>query len=130
MAGPVSIKVVGVNIARLFIIKQNRKATRTMDKALAKASIFMMGEVKLSIAGERAEPMSVDTGRFLNTVSIKKVSKEEAIVFSALPYAPFLEFGRGGFRGRRHFENSKNRNKQKIESIFNKEFFKEFVKPI
>ncbi len=79
----------------------------------------MHGEVKSSIAGRRPEHVSVDTGLFLNTVQLKAQGKN-AVIFSTLPYAPFLEFGAGGFRGRRHFNNSLDRNKAQNLKVIQK----------
>ena len=64
--------------------------------------------------------MSVDTGRFLNSVDIK-VSNTEGKVFSNLPYAQKLEFGTN-FKNspRKHFRNSASRSHSKIRSIIQK----------
>ena len=119
-----SIKVLGVPQLKKFIAKKSKEATAGMTKGVAKASIYVQGEVKLSIAGKKAEYQSVDTGRFLNSVDFKS-SKETASVFSKLPYAQKLEYGTD-FKNspRKHFRNSASRSKHKIKDILQKEINK------
>ncbi len=113
----VSLKIIGVQQTIQFL---NRKRKRVDNKliplGLKRAAIFLQGEVKQSIAGRKAEPTSVDTGRFLNSVGIT-FTKVDAKIFSDVPYAKKLEFGFGGFKARKHFRNSKDRNKQNIRRI-------------
>jgi len=119
----VSFEVFGVNEARRFLNKKGRNTKRNVSKAMIKAGMLMQGEVKQSIAGRKAEPTSVDTGRFLNSVEFQ-ASKDNAVIFSDVPYAKFLEFGTGKIRARRHFNNSKDRNKQKIKRVIQNEINK------
>ena len=134
MAKPgISIKVLGVPELKKFINKKSKEATAGMSKGVAKASIYVQGEVKLSIAGKKAEYKSVDTGRFLNSVGIA-FKKKEATVYSSLPYARKLEYGTN-FKNspRKHFANSAARSKVKVREILNKEIvdaLKGFIKPI
>jgi len=118
-----NIEVANVKEVKKFIDKKSKNAIALMHKSLARAAIFMQGEVKTSIAGQRAEDMSVDTGRFLNSVGVR-VFGNDAEVYSELSYAKSLEFGLGKFKGRRHFNNSKDRNKKKVAEIFKKEINK------
>ena len=69
------IETFGVKEVRKFINKANKEAVSAMPKALAKASIFMQGKVKESIAGRAQEPTSVDTGRFLNSIGIHQENR-------------------------------------------------------
>ena len=111
------MNTVGVSTAINFL---NRKRSRLNNDlipgGLKKASLFLQGEVKESIAARKAEPTSVDTGRFLNSVDFN-VGKKNAKVFTLLKYAKFLEFGTSSIRARKHFRNSKDRNKGKIANI-------------
>ena len=111
-----SIKVKGLDSTKLFLQGKRKQVQIQANEGLVRASVFLQGEVKDSIAGRKAETKSVDTGRFLNSVGfqIKNLVGE---VFSKLPYAPFLEFGAGRFKARRHFNNSANRSKLKIIQI-------------
>jgi len=118
----VSVKIIGVARATRFLNgKKNKVEDKLIPQGLKNATIFLQGEVKQSIAGRRAESRSVDTGRFLNSVDTQILSKKEGVVFTKVPYAKVLEFGSSSRAARRHFRNSKDRNKQKIQKILNKE---------
>ncbi len=114
----VKIVVKGIRKTRRFLRKNNKNIKIKVSQAMVKAGAFMQGEVKESIAGRKAEPTSVDTGRFLNSIDFR-ASEDNAIIFTGIPYAKFLEFGTSRFTARRHFNNSKDRNKQKIRQIIN-----------
>ena len=112
----VKVKVLGGARTRKNLNNRKLLVTQTAIAGITKATFFLQGEVKLSIAGHRAEPTSVDTGRFLNSVDAKS-SIFNGVVFTTIPYAKFLEFGSSRIRARRHFQNSKARNKQQIANI-------------
>lgn len=114
-----TINTFGVKSTAVFLTLKNLQTKRNIKEGLKKAALFMQGEVKLSIAGHKAEPTSVDTGRFLNSVDFV-VGEDDALVFSNIPYAQHLEFGTRRITPRRHFQNSKNRNKQEIKNILQK----------
>ncbi len=115
----VTVKVLGVQQVTQFLNKKEKRISdKSIPKGLRRASIFLQGEVKQSIAGRKAEPRSVDTGRFLSSVGIALKGKKEAVVFSKIPYAKALEFGTSKRGARKHFRNSKDRNKQNIRRIF------------
>ena len=116
----VQVIVKGMKNVVNFLNKKKKEIEKNEQIGLTKAAIFMQGEVKESIAGRKAEHASVDTGRFLNSVDIN-VGKQDGGVFSNLPYAKFLEYGTSKFNGRRHFNNSKDRNKQKVVEIMQKQ---------
>lgn len=122
MSLPVSISIKGLKEVQTFLKNKNKKAEFHAKKALMKSAIFVQGEVKMSIAGRRAEHKSVDTGRYLNSVDITKPKKGQVRVFSGLPYAKKLEFGTD-FKNspRRHFTNTAKRTKKKVKEIFNTE---------
>ena len=94
-----------------------------MSLGLGRAAIFVQGEVKQSIAGNRPEKQSVDTGRFLNSIGVSK-TKNDAVVSSELSYARKLEDGFSNFKGRNHFKNTKARTKHKVKEILQKEINK------
>ena len=112
----VKIDIFGIRPTAAFLTLKKIQIDKNTEKGLKDAAIYMQGEVKSSIAGRRAEPTSVDTGRFLNSVNFK-VGKDDAIVFSDVPYAKHLEHGTSRIKPRRHFNNSKDRNKQEIRNI-------------
>lgn len=111
-----SIEVEGLRKSRNFLSRKKRKIPIKEKVGLTKAAVFLQGEVKDSIAGRRQEQVSVDTGRFLNSVAFQ-VGRNEAWVFSDVPYAQFLEDGTPKFKGRKHFKKSKQRNQTKIVGI-------------
>lgn len=90
----------------------------SMGKSLRDATFHMQNKVKESIAGRSNEPASVDTGRFLNSVDFDILGKDNAVVFSEVPYGGFLEYGNSRFRGRHHFGNTQKRERNKILQIF------------
>jgi len=87
-----------------------------IQKGLKNAALHLQNEVKQSIAGRKSEPTSVDTGRFLNSIDIS-VGKNDAVIFTNVHYAKYLEYGTSRIKARRHFNNSKDRNKDKIKNI-------------
>jgi len=96
----VKITVEGTKQAKNFLIKKNLKTHFMVNQAMVKAGAFMDGEVKSSIAGHRAEPVSVDTGNFLRSVTFKAF-KDNAVIYSDVPYAEFLEYGTSRIKARR-----------------------------
>lgn len=76
--------------------------------------------MKQSIAGNRPEKKSVDTGRFLNSVDVN-IKQDSAEIFSGIPYARKLEDGTSKFAARNHFKNSAARNKKKVAEVIEKE---------
>ena len=123
MAKAFSVEVSGVNEVRQMMARRSLKATQLMNVGLAKASLFLLDEVKQSILGNRQELKSVDTSRFLQSVSIMK-NGEDAKIFTNLSYAKGLEFGTSSLPPRRHFANTASRSKGKAISIMKKEMEK------
>ena len=121
MAKGISIDIKGITSTSQYLKSKKIGVGQKLKTGLTKSAIFLQGEVKLSIAGKKAEYKSVDTGRFLNSVDFKS-SKEDASVFSKLPYAQKLEYGTD-FKNspRKHFRNSADRSKGKIKDILQKE---------
>ena len=112
----VNMTVKGIKKTQVYLNSKKNKINFDTTVGLRKAALFMQGEVKLSIAGHKAEPTSVDTGRFLSSVNVQ-VGKKDAKIFSKIPYSKYLEFGTSRIRARRHFQNSKDRNKGKVKEI-------------
>lgn len=124
MAAGISIAVKGLNSTKLFLKKKEMNVAGSTKRALNLAGIHVQGEVKLSIAGKRAEFKSVDTGRFLNSVDVQS-NKDSATIFSKLPYAYKLEYGTN-FKNspRKHFRNTLNREKPRVKQIIQNELKK------
>lgn len=109
----------GVKQAGKYLIGKRLAIVTLTDEGVRKATVFLHGEVKQSIAGRRSEPQSVDTGRFLNSVGFT-TSKFNGVVYSNVSYSKYLEYGTSRMKARRHFQNSKSRNKGKIKDyLFN-----------
>ena len=89
--------------------------------ALIQAGFFVQNEVKLSIAGQRSEPTSVDTGRFLNSVDVKQSGPQEVSIFTDIEYAKFLEYGTSKMQPRGHFTNTARRVNKEIKKIIKEE---------
>lgn len=113
MAKGFSIKIEGLPQAGKYVNKKLDLAIEKASEGIKDATIFLQGEVKQSIAGHRAEHVSVDTGRFLNSVMFD-IKKLIGLVGTNLNYAQFLEFGTSRMQPRAHFRNSMARNKAKI----------------
>ena len=118
MVAEVSVTIEGAPEAVNYLKKKNIKAKDIIQGVMNKVGLLMQGEVKSSIAGRRAEPTSVDTGRFLNSVQFSS-NKDSTTIFSQLSYSKFLEFGTTSIKARRHFNNSKSRNINKAAKIIN-----------
>jgi len=124
MVSSIGLEVKGIPKVSAMLLTKKKGIGLSINKALTKSAIFLQGEVKMSIAGKRDEFMSVDTGRFLNSVDFQ-TKKDSAVIFSKVPYADKLEHGTN-FKNspRKHFTNSANRSKQKVTSIIQKEINK------
>jgi len=70
--------------------------------------ILLKEEIQSSIAGQRNESRSVDTGAFLNSITSDN-TELGADVSTDLPYPVFLEYGTSRIEERRHFRNSLER---------------------
>jgi len=117
MAKAFDINVKGIQQLAKTLKRKADAIDKELGKDVRRAAFFMQGEVKLSIAGRRAETRSVDTGRFLNSVEVKFKGPLIAEIFSPRNYAKYLEFGTSKIPARRHFRNSLNRNRAKIRNI-------------
>jgi len=116
MAKGTSVKIFGIKATQARLLASSIMVKRTSETGLKKAGMHLQNEVKSSIAGRRAEPTSVDTGRFLNSVDMISTDVS-ATIFSPLDYSMHLEYGTSRITARKHFNNSKDRNQAKIISI-------------
>lgn len=118
------VRIIGAD-AVASKLKGDIKVIQSASKAAMKdVSLFLEAEIKASVAGQRAESRSVDTGRFLNSVS-SQYAADNAVVFSTVEYAPYLEYGTSrGIRARNHFRNAASRNEKKIVGFVSAELKK------
>ena len=110
------ISITGIPKAMAFLKVKAELIDKQTKESMSKIGGHMQNEVKLSIGGHKAEPTSVDTGHFLNSVDFTAQPKQ-VVIFSNVPYAKYLEYGTSRIPSRRHFNNSLDRNKQKVISI-------------
>lgn len=117
MAKGLNIDIKGIPEVKKYLKTKEGNVGKRIKRGIVKSAVFVQGEVKDSIAGRKAEPISVDTGRFLNSVEFQ-AGNIDAKVFSQLPYAKKLEFGTN-FKNspRKHFRNSSARSKGKVREI-------------
>ena len=119
----IQIKISGISKTKQFLKYKEKAVEDGASIGLKKAALHMQNEVKESIAGRKSEKRSVDTGRFLNSVDIS-IGKDDAAIFTRVPYAKYLEWGTSRLPARRHFNNSKARNVNKIKQILGQQIKK------
>ena len=115
-----SIKILGAKRVARFLDGASNEVYDKVDQEVKKAGLFIQAEVQKSIAGQRAEPKSVDTGRFLNSVKSTQKKKLTANVETNVAYAGVLEYGSSTRKPRKHFTNTATRNTKKVEEFIEK----------
>lgn len=118
----ITIKVKNIDGLRSYLKNIKTGVSDGFKEGLPQAAFFVEKEVKESIAGNRKEIKSVDTGRFLNSVETS-IGTTDAVIFTTLEYSKYLEWGSSRISARGHFRNTGNRNRNKI-----KEYFEEKIK--
>lgn len=108
-----SIKVLGTKKTSAYLRAKNIDIKKAVNDGIEEGTKILKEEVEGSIAGQRAEPRSVDTGNFLSSVD-SETKGSEGRVYSDVPYSIFLEFGTSKIQQRRHFNNSLDRKKGEI----------------
>lgn len=117
----VTITLRGVERVQQRLQKYLVSKGKTTQDALSMVAFATEAEVKLSISGRIAEPRSVDTGRFLNSVQTR-ISPGVSTVSSTVTYGPILEYGSSTRVPRRHFRNSAARMRSRINELVKKSF--------
>lgn len=112
------IKGVAQTIRNLKVT--SRKTDRAINRVMPRIGLFMEAEIKESVAGHRAERTSVDTGRFLNSITSSHIHKG-TVISDGVKYGKHLEYGTSKLPARRHFANSMSRNRLKIKGFLEKE---------
>jgi len=124
----VNIQIQGVANVQRFLSSKNSEALKLANEAIKKAGFFIEGEVVASIAGQRAENMSVDTSFFKGSILAvfpQKLTANIGCNKYPVDYANSLEYNpniKGG--PRRHFGNTKVRNEKKIKDFIEAEIKK------
>lgn len=114
------IEISGKDDALKYLSSKKRKIDENADAGVNKATIYLQGKIKESIARGVNAPVTVDTGRFLNSIDIAS-KKSEGYVFTDVPYAPFLEYGTSKIAPRPHFRNTQAKENNKVQKIIQEE---------
>ena len=109
----IRIEITGIKEALGKIDTENNKIRLEIAKGVEEAGLIVEAEVKLSIAGQRSEPRSVDTGRLLGSVT-SYARGLIATVETDIEYAKYLEYGTVRISPRLHFRNSAVRKRQDV----------------
>lgn len=128
----VSYDVKGIGEVTRMLQAAGKDIETGADLGVVRAATFVVEEVQDSIAGKRAETKSVDTGRLINSIAVEKLGKNAAKVTPKKVSYPnsnsntqgvalALEKGTSKILPRRHFKNTKERNRIKIKDIIAEE---------
>ena len=110
----VSFEVQGVAEVQKMLMSKNIILKGTTGAILLRSAAYTKEEIQESIAGNRVETKSVDTGEFLNSIGIGTKRSDEIEIKSDVPQAKYMEYGTTKIRPRRHFRNTKARVEPKI----------------
>jgi len=113
----ITIQIIGVEEVQQNLKDITIEKLQKADEAVKQAGFYIQGEVQASIAGQRAEPTSVDTGRFLNSVTTTFPAQYTAAVETNVEYAKFLEYGTTRIVPRMHFSNTVIREKAQVKEM-------------
>ena len=115
----VSYDIEGIRDTFEHLQRIGAKIETNVDVALVQSANLIQQEVKESIVGNRSEPKSVQTGRFLNSITINKIKPKELEVGTDVDYAKYLEYGTSRQPARKHFANTVLRNQSKVKEVIN-----------
>ena len=115
--GFVQVEVKGVAEAIEVIRKKGKDVVDGTDAKVFQAANALQQEIQESIIGNRAEPKSVDTGTFANSIEVGKKELNKYSISTDVEYAKFLEYGTSRLEPRNHFRNSLSRMRVKILEI-------------
>lgn len=114
----ISMRILGVNNAISYINKNKLGVKKGITESMIKAGEELKKEVKASIKGQKNEPRSVDTGYFLNSITVATGTSNDTVsIFTDAKYAKFLEYGTIHIEPRQHFKNSMNRKRNDTINI-------------
>ena len=126
----VDFQITGVGEVGRRLRAIEKSVESSADLGVINAGAFIEDEVKESIAGNRAEPQSVDTGLLLNSIEFVKTGNAEGKVEpksktyseggNTQEVATHLEYGTSKITARRHFRNTEARNANKVRDIIDK----------
>jgi HK97 gp10 family phage protein len=102
----IAIKIANINEFKNFMQKKQEETKKILAESVKEATLLVHNQVKESIARGTNAPVTVDTGRFLNSIDFEATGENEARVYTDLEYAPFLEYGTSKMAARPHFQNT------------------------
>ncbi len=114
---PLKIEIKGIDEATKHLLNSSKEVYNAANAAIKKSGFYVQAEVQQSIAGHRAEPRSVDTGRFLNSVKTVQNAPLTANVETNVEYAQALEYGTTKMHPRSHFRNTASRSQEKVRTF-------------
>ena len=110
----INASVIGTANVQKFLKGKSKEVLNLAEKGIKEAGWHIQGEVVESISGHRAEPTSVDTGRFKSSVQTTFPKKLQSETSTNVKYAKGLEYGTSKMEARRHFGNTAKRNEKKV----------------
>ena len=113
----VSVKV-DVKELKEYMKHKQSLVSKQLPEVVQKATLYLHGEVKKSIAHGTNAPVAVDTGRFLNSVDFANVGENESKVFTDIEYARYIEFGTSRMNSRPHFMNTMKKEDDNLKEFF------------
>lgn len=116
-----SIELNGIDDVKDYLDVKHDKIFHQVNLGLNRSGELLKNEIKESIEGHRAEPRSVDTGEFLDSIETQSINTNEISVFSDVPQSVFMEYGNSRISPRRHFSNSLARNEKNIVELVRSE---------
>ena len=111
------MEIKGVGEALRRIREKGKDILDEKDIKVFQASNFLQQEIQESIIGARAEPRSVLTGNFVNSIKLDKLKDFHYSVFTDVEYAKFLEYRTSKMAPRSHFRNSLARARQPMIEV-------------
>lgn len=94
--------------------KASIEKIKNVDKAIHNAGFLLEGEIRASIAGQRAEPRSFRTGWYAKNVWNDATQPLVSRVYTNVEYAFYLEEGTSFIFPRHHFRNSMLRKRREM----------------
>ena len=122
----IDVQLLGVGEVIRKLRQQGIDITNNVDLAVVKSATLIEEELKLSIAGKKVEPQSVDTGELVDSITVMNVKPGYAEVgpekrnypgsdVDTVQTMTFMEYGTSrGISPRRHIRNTVARNKDKV----------------
>jgi len=114
----INVKLKGIPKVRKNITKIQKIKLNNVNDEIHKQGFALVAEVIESISGHRAEPTSVDTSWFKQSIGKDSNMRKFLIsqVKSNVEYAEYLEDGTSKIKERKHFANSLARRKKIIKT--------------